>query len=113
MNERLIKIAEFYVSAQADADGVGGATYVPKAMLLTHVSHELTQTGTPTAATIDIQDDGTDIVTAQSVATPALATLTTPVRIASGSKIECDLNLAGGSTPKSTGRVVLWGLVSE
>jgi len=113
MNERLIPFAEFTVAAQADADGVGGTTYVPTAILFTHISHSLVFTGTPTAETIDIQDDGTDIDAARDVSTPGLATLTTPVRIASGSAIECDLNLTAGSTPKATGRIVLWGLVAE
>ena len=54
MKERLIKFADFYLSAQADADGVGGNTYVPTAILFTHISHDLTFTGTPTATTIDI-----------------------------------------------------------
>lgn len=115
MNERLIKFADFFMSAQADADSVGGGTYVGAAVLFTHISHNLTFTGTPTATTVDIQDDGTDVTGAAAVdvSSDALTALTTPVRIASGSLIECDLNLAGGSTPKATGRVALWGLIGE
>ena len=113
MNERFIRFASFTMLAQADADGVDGAVYVPKDVLFTHSGHCLTQTGSPTTATIDIQDDASDIVTATAIGTPALATLTTPVRIAAGSKIELDLNLLEGSTPKSSGRVDLWGYVSE
>lgn len=113
MNERLIKFADFYLSAQADADGVGGNTYVAADILLTHISHALTFTGTPTASTIDIQDDTVDIAAAQDVSTAGLIELSTPVRIADGSAVECDLNLSGGTTPKATGRVALWGLVSE
>ena len=115
MNERLIAFAEFYLEAagQIDADGVGGNTYVPQPVLFTHISHDLTLTGTPTLATIDIQDDGTEAVAALSIATAALYPLPTPVVIASGSKLELDLNFAGGSTPKAAGKVVLWGKVNE
>ena len=115
MNERLVKFADFYleVAGVEDADGVGGKTYVPEGILYTHTSHSLTLAGTPTARTIDIQDDGTDVVAALDISTGALSALTTPVRIAAGSLIEMDLNLAGGSTPKAAGKVALWGLVSE
>jgi len=115
MNERLVKFADFYleVAGVEDADGVGGDTYVPEGILFTHISHSLTLTGTPTASSIDIQDDGSDIVAAEDISTPGLAELSTPVRIAAGSLIEMDLNLAGGSTPKAAGQVALWGLVSE
>jgi hypothetical protein len=117
MNERLIPFAQFHLDAdgtgETDADSVGGGTYVPEGMLLTKVSHSLTLTGTPTSATIDIQDDGTDIAAAIDVSTAGIETLSAPVRIAAGSHVECDLNLAGGTTPKARGRVVLWGYVSE
>lgn len=114
MNERLIAFAEFFLeAAQADADGVGGKTYVPAPMLFTHISHNLTMTGTPTLNTIDVQDDGTDINAALDISTAALYALATPVVIAAGSLMELDLNLAGGSTPKAAGKVVLWGSVNE
>ncbi len=115
MNERLVPFAEFYleVAGQADADGVGGKTYVPEGVLLTGISHSLSLTGTPTASTIDIQDDTADIVTGLDISTPAMYTLPTAVRIAADSVIELDLNLAGSTTPKAAGKVVLWGYVSE
>lgn len=115
MNERLVAFAEFYLEAAgiADADGVGGDTYIPKPILFTHISHSLTLTGTPTGADIDIQDDASDIVTAMDISTAALYALATPVVIAAGSLMELDLNLAGGSTPKAAGKVVLWGSVNE
>lgn len=114
MNERLIPFAMFQLDAQADADGIE-PQYVPKSMLFTHISHGLTMTGTPTASTIDIQDDCSDIsgAVAVDVSSAALATLTTPKRIEAGSMVELDLNLAGGTSPKATGRVILWGYVSE
>lgn len=115
MNERLIPFASFYleVAGVADADGVGGNTFVPEGMLLTGISHDLTLAGTPTASSIDIQDDGTDIETGLDISTGAMSEISPAVRIAAGSKMEMDLNLAGGSTPKAAGTVVLWGYVSE
>ena len=111
MNERLILIP-FYLDGQADADGVAGH-YIPEAFLLTHISHFVTVLGGSVTADIDVQDDGTDAVTAQSIDTNAITELTTPVRFAADSVIEIDLNLAGGTTPTVTGEIGLWGYVSE
>jgi hypothetical protein len=115
MNERLIPFASFVLAAAGESAGsaVGGYEYVPKAMLLTHISNGLAITGTPSAATVDVQDDGVDIETARSVAAAALTTLTTPVRIAAGSKMSIDLNFTGGTSPKGAGKITLWGYVAE
>jgi hypothetical protein len=115
MNERLIPFASFYLDAQADADGVNGV-YVPEAILFTHISKFVTNAGAPGTADIDIQDDGTDIVTASSILSASASVLTelaTPVRLAAASVVELDLNHSGGTTPTTTGEIVLWGFVSE
>ncbi|KKL61846.1 hypothetical protein LCGC14_2191210, partial [marine sediment metagenome] len=58
MKERLDGI-HCYLDGQADADGVFGV-YVPEDFRITKVSSFLTAANAGTAATIDIQDDGTD-----------------------------------------------------
>lgn len=115
MNERLIPFASFVLDQAGESAGsaVGGYEYVPKPMLLTHISNGLTISGTPSASTIDVQDDASDIETARSIATAALVTLTTPVRIAAGSKMSVDLNFTGGTAPKAKGKITLWGYVAE
>lgn len=112
MNERLIPIASFYLDGASDADGVCGV-YVPQDVRITHVSSFVTITGGPSAATIDIQDDTVDTaILAQSIATNGLHNVT-DVEVASGSVLELDLNLTGGTSPTATGEVVLWGYVGE
>jgi len=76
-------------------------------------------TGTPTGFDIDIQDDGTDCITAiaaNTALTPGTWKSTmmggteSPVVIAAGSEVEIDLNLTGGSSPTATFTVVIWYL---
>lgn len=114
MLEALAEIV-FHLVTQADADGVSGA-YVPKDFMLTGISvfaNATGITGTPTTATIDIQDDGTDIVTAQDVSSNGYTELTTPLYIAAESVIEIDLNFSGGSSPAFSGDIGLIGYWGE
>ena len=76
-------------------------------------------TGTPTGCTIDIQDDGTDVIaaiTANTALTPGvwqsvhMGGTNAPVHIVAGSEVEIDLNLTGGSTPTASFSVVIWYL---
>ena len=76
-------------------------------------------TGTPTATTIDIQDDGTDVIaaiTASTALTPGswksvhMGGTNAPVHIVAGSEVEVDLNLTAGSTPTAAFSVVIWYL---
>jgi hypothetical protein len=113
MNERLIPVANFTLASQADADGVAGV-YVPEAMIITHLSAFLTIAGSPATATIDIQDDGTDVQAGIDVSSNGLTALTAPgYRVAADSVIEIDLNFTQGTTPTATGEIVIWGLVAE
>jgi len=111
MNERLVPLTAT-LAAQADADGVAGF-YVPDEFTILYVSHFLSFANSPTAETIDIQDDGDDIETDIDVSTNGITTLDTPLRVAAGSVIEIDLNLTGGSSPTATGQITLWGLAGE
>ena len=76
-------------------------------------------TGTPTGCTIDIQDDGTDVIaaiTADTALTPGvwqsvhMGGTNAPVHIVAGSEVEIDLNLTGGSTPTASFSVVIYYL---
>jgi hypothetical protein len=111
MNERLIPISLAF-QGETDADGVMGA-YVPQDFRLIKVSHFVTATGTPTAITIDIQDDTADVETAMDISSAGITALTTPAEIAADSVIEIDLNTTGGTTPTATGEIVLWGYIGE
>jgi hypothetical protein len=112
MNERLIGIP-LYLDSQADADGVAGF-YAPQAMVLSDVGVFATVAGSPSAATIDIQVEGTDVQAAIDITTDAIIALTAPgYRVEAGESVEIDLNLTDGTTPTVTGFITIWGYVSE
>jgi hypothetical protein len=76
-------------------------------------------TGTPTGFNIDIQDDGTDVITAvaaNTAATPGewlsthLGGTNTPVAVAAGSKVEVDINLTAGTSPTADYDVTIFAL---
>ena len=106
MNERL-GVIPFRLDSQGDADGVAGV-YVPRDFLLTGISVFVSISGSPSAATADIQDDGVDIVTGESIAANGLKDVT-DANIAGGSVVEVDLNFTGGSSPAATGEIALIG----
>lgn len=75
--------------------------------------------GSPTGFTIDIQDDGTDVIaalTANTALTPGtwksvhMGGTEAPVHIAAGSEVEVDMNLTGGSSPTAEFTLVIWYL---
>ena len=104
-------LIDFAIDTQVDADGIAGA-YIPRDLKLTHIgafANVTGITGSPTAATIDVQDDASDVVTAHSIAANALTELSTIIYIAAGSLIEIDLNLTAGSTPAFSGNIQLIG----
>lgn len=110
MNERLTPIS-FTLSSQAAANGAAGM-YVPAGMTITHVSVFATVTGSPSAATIDVQDDGTDIITAQDISANGITALT-PVSVAADSVVEIDVNFTGGTSPAVSGEITLWCLAGS
>jgi hypothetical protein len=80
-------------------------------------------TGTPTAVTMDVNDDGAGIAGFTAVSVGTTAGAVTPVKtthyggavaipadIAAGSEVDVDLNFSGGSSPTAGGTVVLWVL---
>lgn len=103
------------LTTQADADSVAGH-YVQKGFTLRAIgvyANVTGITGSPTAATVDVQDDGTDVVTAQDISSNGITTLSAAVHFAAGSLIELDVNFTGGSSPAFSGNIVLIGDWSE
>jgi hypothetical protein len=107
----------FTAEAQADADGVFEFD-VPVGMSILGASLCAEAfTGTPTAFTVDIQDDGTDVisaVTASTAGTPgtwytqALGGTEDVVRVAAGSDVEVDLNLDSDTADFTLILYVVW-----
>jgi len=117
-----MKALVFTLEAQADADGVIEFD-VPVGMTILGASLCAEAfTGTPTAFTVDIQDDGTDVIAAITASTagtpgtwytPALGGSETPVKIAAGSDVEVDVNLTAGSSPTADFTLVLYVTLDE
>jgi hypothetical protein len=119
MANEVMRVISFHVAPLADADSVVDFSAL-EGMTVVGVSLCATVfTGSPTGFNIDIQDDGTDVITAIAAntaltpgtwKTPHLGGTETPVTIAGGSEVEIDLNLTGGSTPTAEFDVVIWYL---
>jgi len=118
MSDRLIA---FTVSSQAQADADGVHTiYTPVGLTLVGVTLCAEAfTGTPTGFNVDIQDDGSDVITAVAAntagtpgswLTPQLGGTETPVAVAAGSEIEVDVNLTAGTSPTADYDVTIWAL---
>lgn len=82
-----------------------------------------TVTGTPTAAQIDVNDDGVEITGFGTIGLGATAGVGTvvetvhfggavdvPAVIAAGSEIEIDLKFSGGTSPTAEIDIILWVL---
>ncbi len=119
MRELLVPLT-FTLEAQADADGVVefdapcGMTIVGVSLCAEAI------TGSPSAFTIDIQDDGSDVITALAASTagtpgawytPTFGGSETPVYVAAGSDVEIDVNFTGGSTPTADFTAIIWALL--
>jgi len=112
----------FTAEAQADADGVFEFD-MPVGMTILGVSLCAEAfSGTPTAFTIDIQDDGSDVIAALAASTAgtpgtwytsAFGGSEDPVVIAAGSDVEVDVNLTAGSTPKADFTLILYVTLDE
>jgi len=119
MANEVMRTLSFHVAPLADADSVVDFSAL-EAMTIVGVSLCATVfTGSPTGFNIDIQDDGTDVITAiaaNTALTPGtwktahMGGTETPVTIAAGSEVEIDLNLTGGSAPTAEFDVVIWYL---
>jgi len=119
MANEVMRVISFHHEAIADTDSVIDFSAL-EAMTIVCVSLCASVfTGTPTGFDIDIQDDGTDVITAiaaNTALTPGtwktahMGGTETPVTIAAGSEVEIDVNLTGGSSPTAKFDVVIWYL---
>lgn len=109
----------FSAREQAAQNGAHGFI-TPVGMTLVGISMWLTAAGgAPTNTNIDVQVDGSDVITGAITLTPAGAPkgdswLSThfggsaaPIHIDAGEDVEIDLNFSGGSTPDATYDLVL------
>jgi len=114
-----MRVLSFTVEAQDDADVVIEFEAL-EAMTIVGVSLCAEAfTGSPTGFNVDIQDDGTDVVTAvaaNTAGTPGtwksvhMGGSNAPVHVSAGSSVEVDVNLSGGTSPTADFTLVIWYL---
>jgi hypothetical protein len=121
MNEHLFTTT-FTAEAQVTADGVHQIKLPFGADLVGVSVCAEAFTGSPTGFNVDIQDDGTDVVTAvaaDTAKTPGtwlskhLGGSNAPVHFAKDSVVDIDINLVGGSTPTADYTILLFWLSGE
>jgi len=115
----VMRVLSFTVEAQDDADVVIEFEAL-EAMTIVGVSLCAEAfTGSPTGFNVDIQDDGTDVVTAvaaNTAGTPGtwksvhMGGSNAPVHVSAGSSVEVDVNLSGGTSPTADFTLVIWYL---
>jgi len=119
MANEVMRVISMQCPALADADSVMGFTALEAMTIVGASLYPTVFTGSPTGCTIDIQDDGTDVIAAITANTALTAGdwqsvhmggTEAPVHIVAGSEVEIDLNLTGGSTPTATFTLVIWYL---
>lgn len=122
MANEVMRVLSFTVDAQDDADGVIEFEALED---MTVVGVSLCAegfTGTPTGFDVDLQDDGTDAITAVAASTAGtpgtwktahVGGTEAPVRIAAGSAVEVDVNLSGGSSPTADFTLLIYYLAGS
>lgn len=108
MANEVMRVLSFTIEGQDDADGVVEFEAL-EAMTIVGISLCAEAfTGTPTGFNVDVQDDGSDVVTAvaaNTAGTPGtwktahMGGTETAVHVAAGSSVEVDVNFAGGTSP--------------
>ncbi len=110
----------FTAQAQGDADGVH-QFQPPRGLTIVGVDVVAEAfTGSPTGFDIDIQDDGTDVITAVSADTAGTVGTwrskhfggsNDRVHIDADSTVDIDINLTGGTSPTADYTIVLYALL--
>lgn len=121
MNDRLVT---FTFTSEAQAAGSAVHAFQPWNDI-TIVAVDLYPeefSGSPTAFNIDIQDDGTDVITGIDANTAGTvgtwrSTHTRgsndPVTIKGGSKVSIDVNFTGGTSPTADYTITIYALMGE
>jgi hypothetical protein len=122
MANEVMRVLSFTLEAQDAADSAIGFQAL-EAMTIVGVSLCAEAfTGTPTGFDVDIQDDGTDVITAvaaHTALTPGMWQSThmggtnSPVYIAAGSEVEVDVNLTGGASPTADFTLLIYYLAGS
>lgn len=122
MANEVMRVLSFTIEGQDAADSVIGFSAL-EGMTIVGVSLCAEAfTGTPTGFDIDIQDDGTDVITAvaaDTAQTPGtwqsthMGGTNDPVAIAAGSEVEIDVNFTGGSSPTADFTLLIYYLAGS
>ena len=119
MANEVMRVLSFTLEAQ---DGADGAIEFEALEDMTIVGVSLCAeafTGSPTGFDVDVQDDGTDVITAvaaNTAGTPGtwksahMGGAEAPVHVAAGSSVEVDVNLTGGSSPTADFTLLIYYL---
>lgn len=119
MSNPVMRVVSFYLTLQDDADGVIEFEALEDMTIVGASLCAEAFVGSPTGFNVDIQDDGTDVITALTADTAGTpGTWKTPhmggteeiVHIVAGSSVEVDVNLAEGSTPTADFTLVIYYL---
>jgi hypothetical protein len=115
----VMRVLSFTIEAQDDADGVVEFEALEDMTIVGVSLCAEAFTGTPSGFTVDIQDDGSDVITGVAAntagtpgtwKTPHIGGSETPVHVAAGSSVEADVNLSGGSSPTADFTLLIYYL---
>jgi hypothetical protein len=115
----VMRVLSFTIEGQADADGVVEFEALEDMTIVGASLCAEAFTGSPTAFDVDVQDDGTDVVTALTASTAGtpgtwktahMGGTEDVVHIAAGSSVEVDVNLTGGSSPTADFTLLIYYL---
>ena len=119
MANEVMRVLSFTIEAQDDADGVIEFEALEDMTMVGASLCAEAFTGTPTGFNVDIQDDGSDVITAIAAntagapgtwKTPHMGGNEAPVHVAAGSSVEVDVNLSGGSSPTADFTLLIYYL---
>jgi hypothetical protein len=115
----VMRVLSFTIEGQADADGVVEFEALEDMTIVGASLCAEAFTGSPTAFDVDVQDDGTDVITALTASTAGtpgtwktahMGGTEDVVHIAAGSSVEVDVNLTAGSSPTADFTLLIYYL---
>jgi hypothetical protein len=115
----VMRVLSFTIEAQDDADGVIEFEALEDMTIVGVSLCAEAFTGTPSGFNVDVQDDGSDVITGVAAntagtpgtwKTPHVGGSEAPVHVAAGSSVEVDVNLSGGSSPTADFTLLIYYL---